>query len=379
MYNTGNVTGLPIGNYSSQFFANVYLDRLDQFVKHELRQRFYLRYVDDLLLLDRDRDRLVACGEHIGAFLRRELNLELNPNARVLAPTTNGIDALGYVIHRNHRLLRRRTVRRFEQRLRQTRASIVHPMADSNAIHPNTQDGDQLLARCMSYRGLLLHAQSSRLIDRLQREHQWVGWLWWLGPRGRVHRRYDVYTPPHSLSAQWRQTKSLWPNARIVMQVGNFWEAFGRDSDWLRAQLGLGCGRTRRGFSAGAGFPCADDARFEWLVNHSNDSIVVWKQRDGYQGAVHGRTLAVAVLQPGAVLPNMGKWLSPYSIQPRSDGAMSLVRSGVLGTRETLSVLQLQERGYTIETWVLGTRETLSVLQHGRVKLVGTLQLEMDI
>ncbi len=69
--------GLPIGNLTSQFFANVYLNELDQFIKHQLKCRYYLRYVDDLILLDRDPARLRDWRGAIVRFLADRLQLEL--------------------------------------------------------------------------------------------------------------------------------------------------------------------------------------------------------------------------------------------------------------------------------------------------------------
>lgn len=70
--------GLPIGNLNSQFFANVYLNGLDQFVKHQLRCRYYIRYCDDFVLLSPDREELLRWRDQIAAFLRYNLKLELN-------------------------------------------------------------------------------------------------------------------------------------------------------------------------------------------------------------------------------------------------------------------------------------------------------------
>jgi len=69
LYYTGNRTSLPIGNYNSQFLVNVYLDPLDQFVKHTLRERFYLHHVDDLLFRSRSPERLRECEVAITQFL----------------------------------------------------------------------------------------------------------------------------------------------------------------------------------------------------------------------------------------------------------------------------------------------------------------------
>ena len=70
--------GLPIGNLSSQFFANVYLDALDQLVKHQLKAKRYLRYVDDFVLFHHNREQLAAWRDQIEGFLRDRLGLQLN-------------------------------------------------------------------------------------------------------------------------------------------------------------------------------------------------------------------------------------------------------------------------------------------------------------
>ena len=102
--------GLPIGKHTSQFFANVYLNCLDQFVKHELRARYYIRYVDDLILLSPRREELVGWQAAIEGFLRKKLLLDLNGSRSRIAPLSSGVDFLGYVVHPHHVLLRRRVV-----------------------------------------------------------------------------------------------------------------------------------------------------------------------------------------------------------------------------------------------------------------------------
>jgi len=74
--------GLPIGNLTSQFFANVYLDALDQFVKHQLKAHYYVRYCDDFVLLSEDRAVLERQEAEIGRFLSKELHLTLNDRRR---------------------------------------------------------------------------------------------------------------------------------------------------------------------------------------------------------------------------------------------------------------------------------------------------------
>lgn len=102
--------GLPIGNLPSQFGANVYLNELDQHVKHVLRVRHYIRYVDDFVLLNESPEQLNAWRGVIDAFLRDRLGVQLNPAKTVLQPLERGVDFAGQVIRPHHTTLRRRTL-----------------------------------------------------------------------------------------------------------------------------------------------------------------------------------------------------------------------------------------------------------------------------
>ena len=91
-------TGLPIGNLSSQFFANVHLDALDQFCKHQLKVRHYTRYVDDFVLLAESTQWLSQALQRIEHFLGSRLHAQLNPKKTILQPVSRGIDFAGQVI-----------------------------------------------------------------------------------------------------------------------------------------------------------------------------------------------------------------------------------------------------------------------------------------
>jgi len=118
-------TGVPIGNLTSQLFANVYLNELDQFVKHQLRERYYLRYMDDFLILDYDKKKLHQIKEIIREFLKSRLKLDLHPKKVNVFPADSGIDFLGYLICGTHRLLRKSTVKRFIKRTKKYKKQIT--------------------------------------------------------------------------------------------------------------------------------------------------------------------------------------------------------------------------------------------------------------
>ncbi len=158
--------GLPIGNYTSQFFANVYLNELDYFVKRVLGCRRYVRYVDDVIVLDVDPARLREWRREIARFLRDSLLLRLHPKKTHLQPVSKGIDFLGYFLKTEYTLVRCAIVRRLKKKLREFR--FVSPGADAEGAR-------SLLACLNSYCGHFRYARGIRL-NRALHEHYLGVW-----------------------------------------------------------------------------------------------------------------------------------------------------------------------------------------------------------
>jgi RNA-directed DNA polymerase len=108
----GGINGVPIGNLTSQLFANIYLNEFDHFIKDKLQIKYYLRYTDDFIILGQDPAGLAALLPVIRKFLRDELVLELHPRKIILRKFRQGIDFLGYVVLPHYRALRTKTKRR---------------------------------------------------------------------------------------------------------------------------------------------------------------------------------------------------------------------------------------------------------------------------
>lgn len=119
--------GLPIGNLSSQFFANVYLDALDQFAKHQLRAKHYIRYVDDFVFLHESPQQLNQWLAEVEAFLPR-LGAKLNPSKTILQPVDRGVDFVGHVIKPWRRTTRKRSL---AQALRRTAAAAAEDLRET--------------------------------------------------------------------------------------------------------------------------------------------------------------------------------------------------------------------------------------------------------
>jgi len=146
--------GMPIGNLTSQLFANIYLDALDHYVKEELRVRHYLRYMDDFLLLAADRGEAREQLAAVRRFLAERLQLELNPRRVSIAPLSEPCTLLGYV-HRADRgsRVRRRSVRRLWRRL----PALARRLEMEEITYPHAR------ASLASWFGLAQHANATRL------------------------------------------------------------------------------------------------------------------------------------------------------------------------------------------------------------------------
>lgn len=110
LWNAQKNTGLPIGNLTSQFFSNVYMDGLDHFIKHSLRAKFYVRYVDDAVVLSKSREILESMLCSIKNYLKKYLGLEIHPNKCSIKKASQGINFVGYIIKPYRRYIRRSTV-----------------------------------------------------------------------------------------------------------------------------------------------------------------------------------------------------------------------------------------------------------------------------
>lgn len=137
--------GLPLGNLTSQLLVNIYMNEFDQYVKHRLEAKYYIRYADDFVFLSPDRDWLAVVLAEIDLFLRQHLRLQLHPKKVSLKTLASGVDFLGWVHFPKHRVLRGVAKRRMFKRVQQ-------------------KNSDETIC---SYIGLLKHGQSFKLKQRV--------------------------------------------------------------------------------------------------------------------------------------------------------------------------------------------------------------------
>lgn len=149
--------GLPIGNLTSQLFANVYLNELDKFVKHQLREKWYGRYMDDFLIISSDRKHLEVVREKISQFLTSKLKLTLHPRKSFIHNVKDGVCFVGYRVFWDHILVRGNTLLRMQKKYRKKVSSFKKGKIPL----------EKLIQTENSIRGHLKHANTFNLEKRL--------------------------------------------------------------------------------------------------------------------------------------------------------------------------------------------------------------------
>lgn len=156
IFDDENSKGIPIGNYTSQFFANIYLDKLDHFIKEKLRVKYYVRYMDDFILLLKNKEEAKQMLEEIKSFLTDKLDLELNKKTRYY-PNKQGIDFCGYKIYETHIKIRKRSIKKIKNKIK-----IWNKQYAMNKL-----DFHNFLLCFNSFKGHIKHANCYNLYNKL--------------------------------------------------------------------------------------------------------------------------------------------------------------------------------------------------------------------
>lgn len=214
--------GLPIGNLTSQFFGNVYLNALDQFVKRSLGVRHYVRYCDDMVCLHTDPQQLLVYEQKIRSFLKERLKLDLQKSFK-LNPVSQGVDFLGYIIRPGYLLPRKRILNNAQNRITELEKNLK-PFEFSNYQVWSVQSEtiEKLRSSWTSYSGHLKHGDSHRALLRLWAQH----------PISRfflsLNRSFKPRFARLALDNNWRQQVNRLSvgigGAVLMIEVGHFVE-----------------------------------------------------------------------------------------------------------------------------------------------------------
>ncbi len=142
--------GMPIGNLTSQMFANIYMNQLDQYAKRTLRIRHYIRYMDDVVILCSDKKQLHEYRRLIELFLEENLKLNLN-NKTVVRPITLGIEFVGYRLWATHVKLRKSTALKMKRRFKQVQQLYADGEIEFDKVNSTVQSYYGVLKHCDSY------------------------------------------------------------------------------------------------------------------------------------------------------------------------------------------------------------------------------------
>jgi len=149
--------GVPIGNLTSQLFANVYMNEFDQFMKHQLKVKHYARYTDDFVIVSTNRKYLSNLLTPIRLFLKNQLTLELHPSKISIRKCSYGVDFLGYTVLPHYRLVRTKTKQRIFKKVRRNRERLEAGLISQESFEQSLQ----------SYFGVLKHCQGHKISQEL--------------------------------------------------------------------------------------------------------------------------------------------------------------------------------------------------------------------
>jgi retron-type reverse transcriptase len=150
--------GLPLGNVTSQLFANIYLNELDQFAKHVLKARYFFRYCDDFVIVDSNKTHLQSLLPRIHKFLADTLQMELHPNKVEIRKIQQGVDFLGYVVLPHAMVVRTHTKQRIIRKMKQAYKDFIQ-----QKISKETFENKKA-----SFLGVLSHGRNRKLSRRIK-------------------------------------------------------------------------------------------------------------------------------------------------------------------------------------------------------------------
>jgi hypothetical protein len=146
--------GLPLGNLTSQLLVNIYMNEFDQYVKHILKAKHYIRYADDFVFLSHSKDELELLLPRVQSFLEEKITLELHPNKVSIATLASGVDFLGWVHFPHHRALRTSTKKRMVRNVQGAKVG---------------ESGENTSPRIQAYLGLLKHGDAHELSQDIEK------------------------------------------------------------------------------------------------------------------------------------------------------------------------------------------------------------------
>jgi hypothetical protein len=256
LFKVGPDKGLPIGNLTSQFFANVYLNELDQFIKHVLGCRFYIRYVDDFIMLSSDPTELIAWQVEIIHFLAERLALEIKPGSQVKR-VSEGADFLGYIVRPHYILSRKRVVNNLKYKLARFKDTFIKEfLVKGKKVRLVVTAPDKVVELkqvLSSYLGHFKHADTFGLVNSLFDKTSWLKDIF-IFQHGEMREKYKTKSRYRFFKTQANFFRYKLKGHVVFFRVGEYIEVYDEDADVLTALCPLKLYPNARGMKQKAGF-----------------------------------------------------------------------------------------------------------------------------
>lgn len=178
-FHTKGRRGIPIGNLTSQLFANIYLHEADMYAKQTLKIRNYIRYMDDILLFSSDKSELHEWQAKLTEFLYEELYLTVNPRKVRVYPARLGVDFVGYILYPNTRRVRASSVRRFRRRFHKKLNGLIEGRTNLWSVNATFE----------AWSAHVMHGNGRPLIEREKEKRDNAIFVWWVLKRHRKNLR----------------------------------------------------------------------------------------------------------------------------------------------------------------------------------------------
>lgn len=165
IFDEESLKGIPIGNYTSQYFANIYLNELDQFIKQDLKLKYYVRYMDDFIILVDTKKEAQVLLEKIRSFLKEHLELELNSKSRYY-PNHQGVNFCGYVIFEDYLLIRKRSKKDINKKIKTWNMAYLNSSLNEDYVRSSINSWLAHISHADTYRLRRKYLQKMLFIEK---------------------------------------------------------------------------------------------------------------------------------------------------------------------------------------------------------------------
>jgi len=273
LFHTPENCGIPIGNLTSQFFANLYLNELDHFVKRDLKIKYYGRYVDDFILFHKDKDYLKYCRDEINIFLLKKLKVKLHPRKQVLQEVRKGLGFVGFYIKPHYNVPLNKNFLKIKDRffkinnfLDKNKGEII--LIDS--IYLKRQE-----SMINSYLGFISTSKSYNIRKHLFKDFGSNLKLYFKISKDFKSIKFEKYKRM-AIKDVLKNIKEKEKNKLILFVIGNFYKAYNEHSITLNKITN--CKIVFRKPHIYAGFPRQAEKKYFNILNTNKVSFMIMKK-----------------------------------------------------------------------------------------------------